>query len=79
MYDKKHREWAIRDLATQYRILCKLIKDKQNEIDIVGVLIKVNDSIDAFKHNGLKTKIEICILTEYHLEVLRLMDQGYSD
>lgn len=79
MYDKKHCEWVIQDLATQYRILDKLIKDKENEIDIINALIEVDDSMGTLGGYEFKTRIEICILAKYHLEVLKLLDAGYSD
>ncbi len=77
MYDKKHQEWVIQDLATQYRILNKLVRDEQNEIDMAEALIAVDDSMAHFGGHEFETRIEICILAQYHLEVLRLMDQGY--
>lgn len=79
MYDKKHREWAIQDLATQYRILDKLIKDKEDEIDLAERLLEIDDYIASIKNHKIGPRIELMILVQYHLEVIGLMDSGYYD
>lgn len=79
MYDKKHREWVIRDLATQYRILDKLLEDYEWMKDMAFALDNAIDSLDGIGGaRPREVQTELLIQSNFMLTVALDMADGFG-